>query len=76
MKSVHVLLIKTLVVLAVVLTSSWSLAVPGLINYQSYLIDDSGTPLNGTYEMRFALYTAETGGDNSYYLRLHKGGEK
>lgn len=62
MKSIRVLVIKALVVLAVVLTSSLSLALPGLINYQGNLTDDSGTPLNGTYEMRFALYSAETDG--------------
>ena len=39
-----------------------SLAVPGLISYQGKLTDTSGTPLDGNYEMRFALYTAETGG--------------
>ena len=37
-------------------------AVPGLINYQGKVTDNSGAALNGTYEMRFALYTEETGG--------------
>lgn len=36
--------------------------IPHQINYQGHLTDDSGTPLKGTYEMRFALYSAETGG--------------
>ncbi len=33
------------------------------VNYQGRLADSSGTPLNGTYGMSFALYDALTGGN-------------
>lgn len=36
--------------------------VAGSINYQGWLTDLGGTPLNGTYPMEFELYDAEMGG--------------
>ena len=36
-------------------------AVPGLINYQGMLTDDTGSPLDGIYLIRFYLYDADTG---------------
>ncbi|MFA6281748.1 MAG: hypothetical protein WCY05_04525 [Candidatus Omnitrophota bacterium] len=36
--------------------------VPRLINYQGRLTDSSGTPLNGSYEITFRIYDAETAG--------------
>jgi hypothetical protein len=38
-------------------------AVPGLINYQGTLTDDTGSPLDGIYSIHFYLYDAATGGD-------------
>lgn len=36
---------------------------PGLVNYQGSLTDDTGTPVpDGSYDMRFYLFNAETGG--------------
>jgi hypothetical protein len=37
-------------------------AAPQTINYQGYLTDSSGIPVNGTVQMRFSLYDVETGG--------------
>jgi hypothetical protein len=36
---------------------------PGLINYQGVLRDSSGSPLEGSYDIVFAFYSTETGGD-------------
>jgi len=37
--------------------------VPQLLNYQGRLTDPSGNPKNGTFTMEFAVYHAETGGN-------------
>ena len=37
-------------------------AIPYTINYQGYLTDSQGTPVNGTVSMVFSLYTVPTGG--------------
>ncbi len=37
--------------------------VPQLLNYQGRLSDPSGNPKNGTFTMQFAVYDAETGGN-------------
>ena len=36
--------------------------VPHQINFQGYLTDDLGNPLNGEYSMTFAIYNVDTGG--------------
>ena len=36
-------------------------AVPGTINYQGYMTNSSGTPINATVQMVFSLYTTATG---------------
>ena len=36
--------------------------IPQTINYQGYLTDSIGNPLNGTVDMVFALYDVDTGG--------------
>jgi len=38
-------------------------AIPHLINYQGKLTDSSGTSLNGSYNITFRLYDAETAGN-------------
>ena len=38
-------------------------AVPHLINYQGRLTDASGTPLNGSYNLTFRIYDAESAGN-------------
>lgn len=38
-------------------------AVPHLINYQGRLTDSGGTPLNGSYNLTFRIYDAETAGN-------------
>ena len=37
-------------------------AVPPLINYQAYLTDDGGTPLDGAVDLEFAIYDSSTAG--------------
>ena len=39
-------------------------AVPQKVNYQGYLTDSSGAPVNGTRQMTFALYTVLSGGSS------------
>ncbi len=47
-----------------VLMASGALAqVPQLLNYQGRLTDPSGNPQNGTFTMQFALYDAQSGGN-------------
>lgn len=38
------------------------LTVPGKINFQGYLTDNVGNPLNGTFGMTFKIYNAPSGG--------------
>ncbi len=37
-------------------------AIPTMINYQGYLTDASGNPINGTVGMTFSIYTTASGG--------------
>lgn len=50
------------IALGVVLLSSVCYAIPNTINYQGYLTDSVGNPLDGTVDMVFALYDVDTGG--------------
>ena len=45
-----------------VFTSLIYAAVPQKINYQGYLTDSTGTPVNGTVSMVFSIYDVPTGG--------------
>jgi hypothetical protein len=36
---------------------------PNLLNYQGRLTDPSGNPKSGTFTMQFAVYDAESGGN-------------
>jgi|GEM_PF-1297860 len=47
-------------------------AVPHLINYQGRLTDTSGSPLNGSYNLTFRIYDAETAG-NLLWEEIHAG---
>lgn len=47
-------------------------AVPHLINYQGRLTDTSGAPLNGSYNLTFRIYDAETAG-NLLWEETHSG---
>ena len=38
--------------------------IPKLINYQGMLTDNSGTPLNGSYNLTFKIWTDTTGGSS------------
>ena len=41
------------------------------MNYQGYLTDSSGTPLNGTYNLAFRLYDAVSGGTLEWGTEVH-----
>lgn len=53
------------------LTISYA-AIPHLINYQGRLTDSSGVPLNGSYDLTFRIYDAETAG-NLLWQETHSG---
>ncbi len=44
------------------ITTVGKAAVPGQINHQGYLTDDTGAPINGDVELYFTLYDGELGG--------------
>jgi len=46
---------------------------PYTMNYQGYLTDGSGTPLEGTYDLTFSLYDAATGGTREWGPEAHNG---
>jgi hypothetical protein len=48
--------------LLVVMMSVTAFAVPLLINFQGELTDDTGAPLDGSYQMDFYIYNQATGG--------------
>ena len=50
------------VLLVLVMIPCTALAVPQEINYQGYLTDAEGNPLNGSVSMTFRLYDNLTGG--------------
>jgi len=47
-------------------------AIPHLINYQGRLTDKDGAPLNGSYELTFRIYDAESAG-NLLWQATHTG---
>jgi hypothetical protein len=51
------------VVIALVLTAPTLADAPNLLNYQGRLTDPSGNPKNGTFSMQFAVFDAESGGN-------------
>jgi len=54
------ILMATLFMLTFMATSARS-AVPMTMNYQGYLTDSEGTPVNGTVDMTFSLYATTAG---------------
>jgi hypothetical protein len=44
---------------------------PYTMNYQGYLTDSSGNPLNGTYDLAFRLYDAPSGGNMEWGTEVH-----
>ena len=50
------------IVLGVALVSTVCYSIPQLINYQGYLTDSGGNPLNGTVDMVFSIYDVDAGG--------------
>lgn len=51
-----------LLVLSLLFPFTVSAAIPQTINYQGFLTDNAGTPINGTVTIVFSLYDAPTGG--------------
>jgi len=60
MKRMNYLIIVFLII--VVGASSGRAAIPQMINYQGLLMDDQGDPLDGSFNLLFAIYTASSGG--------------
>ncbi|MCP4413328.1 MAG: hypothetical protein GY808_12270, partial [Gammaproteobacteria bacterium] len=63
MKRLNVFMLS-LVVLLILSSVTWAQVnfIPTMINYQGFLTDNSGTPLDGSgYEITFALYYDTTG---------------
>ena len=56
---IYILSLMCLIVLAA--NAVWA-EVPAMMNYQGYLADAAGTPLNDTVDMEFSLYQEDTGG--------------
>ena len=46
---------------------------PTTMNYQGYLTDAGGTPLNGAYNLTFSLYDAAAGGTQEWGPEAHPG---
>jgi hypothetical protein len=46
---------------------------PKLINYQGMLTDDSGTPLNGSYDLIFRIYDDTTGAGTQQWTETQNG---
>jgi hypothetical protein len=54
-----------LILISLVFFASISLAgIPKMINYQGMLTDNSGTPLTGSYNLTFKIWTDTTGGSS------------
>jgi hypothetical protein len=47
-------------------------AVPQTINYQGYLADSGGTPVNGTVQMQFKLYSSESATASPLWTETHQ----
>jgi len=62
MKTKLVLLSAFLLASALALTLTASAAIPHLMNFQGKATDKTGSPLNGTYNLKFRIYNTETGG--------------
>jgi hypothetical protein len=64
------------VVVLLLVVSPWSALAaqpPRTINYQGYLTDSSGTPLNGAYNMVFRIYDAVSAGALEWGPETHNG---
>ena len=62
-------LLANVIILAMLLISSSQTvlaAVPQSINYQGFLADDSGVPIDATHNITFRIYTASSGGSAVY----------
>jgi len=56
--TINLLVVSVLLLLVPCITY----AVPGAINYQGYLTDSNGDPLDGSFSIQFAIYDTEVGG--------------
>lgn len=54
-------LLSIITLITIVLLCTTALAVPPQMTYQGRLLDDSGNPLTGTFEMQFTIYSDPDG---------------
>jgi len=60
MRKVKMPVVASLLAIMSITSAAW--AVPQVIPYQGRLTDAAGTPLNGSYSIRFSIWSALTGG--------------
>ena len=56
------IIIVVIVLCGSIMTGDAKAAIPETINYQGYLTDNSGNPINATVSMTFRIYTVASGG--------------
>lgn len=54
-----------MVIFTLAASPSWS-EIPHMMNYNGMLTDDAGNPLNGSYDLTFAIYDVDAGGTASW----------
>jgi hypothetical protein len=60
-KGIFIILIGAILVLSILSLTVFA-DIPNKINYQGYLTDSGGTPINGPVSMQFSIYDTPTGG--------------
>ncbi|MBN1596000.1 hypothetical protein JW933_08760 [candidate division FCPU426 bacterium] len=68
-KQLVMLMLTMLCLLVFAFSSTATIQIPKRMNYQGYLTDSSGTPINGTRNLRFRLYDA--GGTLLNWVETH-----
>ena len=63
------LMLIAVALLGLAASPCWS-EIPHMINYNGMLTDDAGNPLNGNYDLTFAIYDVDVGG-TALWLETH-----